>query len=58
VIVSHDLNFALYLSDRVGMMHDGRIVEIGTPQEIKRSQNPIVRSFIYTTTKGIKGEDE
>ena len=58
VIVSHDLNFALYLSDRVGMMHDGRIVEIGTPQEIKQSQNPIVRSFIYTTTKGIKGEDE
>ena len=57
VIVSHDLNFALYLSDRVGMMHDGRIVEIGTPEQIKRSQNPIVRSFIYTTTKGIKGEE-
>ncbi|MCM2263770.1 MAG: ABC transporter ATP-binding protein [Desulfuromonadales bacterium] len=57
VIVSHDLNFALYLSDRVGMMHDGQIVEIGTPQQIKQSQNPIVRNFIYTTTKGIKGED-
>jgi phospholipid/cholesterol/gamma-HCH transport system ATP-binding protein len=40
------------------MMHEGRIVEIGTPQEIKRSQNPVVRGFIYTTTKGIKGEDE
>ncbi len=58
VIVSHDLNFALYLSDRVGMMHDGRIIEIGTPEQIKRSQNPVVRSFIYTTTKGIKGEDD
>jgi len=57
VIVSHDLNFALYLSDRVGMMHDGQIVEIGTPQQIKQSQNPIVRNFIYTTTKGIKGEE-
>lgn len=56
IIVSHDLNFALYLSDRVGMMHDGRIVEIGTPEEIKQSKNPIVRNFIYTTTKGIKGE--
>jgi len=56
IIVSHDLNFALYLSDRVGMMHEGRIVEIGTPEEIKRSQNPIVRGFIYTTTKGLKGE--
>lgn len=57
VIVSHDLNFALYLSDRIGMMHDGQVVEIGTPQQIKQSQNPIVRGFIYTTTKGIKGED-
>ncbi len=58
IIVSHDLNFALYLSDRVAMMHDGEIIAIGTPEEIKKSQNPIVRNFIYTTTKGIKGEGE
>jgi phospholipid/cholesterol/gamma-HCH transport system ATP-binding protein len=57
VIVSHDLNFALYLSDRVAMINEGRIVEVGTPAEIKASQNPVVRNFIYTTTKGIKGED-
>ena len=54
VIVSHDLNFALYISDRIAMIHDGRIVEVGTPAEIKVSQNPIVRGFIHTTTKGIK----
>lgn len=58
IIVSHDLNFALYLSDRVAMMHGGEIVAIGSPSEIKKSQNPIVRNFIYTTTKGIKGEGE
>ena len=57
IIVSHDLNFALYLSDRVAMMNDGRIVEIGTPESIKDSQNPVVRNFIYTTTKGLKGEE-
>lgn len=57
VIVSHDLNFALYLSDRVAMMNMDGIVEIGTPDEIKASQNPQVRGFIYTTTKGIKGEE-
>ncbi len=55
VIVTHDLNFALYLSDRIAMIHDGRIVEVGTPAELKNSANPIVRNFIYTTTKGIKG---
>jgi len=56
VIVTHDLNFALYISDRIAMMHGGSIVEVGTPREIKRSENPIVRGFIYTTTKGIRGE--
>ncbi len=56
VIVTHDLNFALFVSDRIAMIHDGRIVEVGTPAEIKASANPTVRSFIYTTTKGIKGE--
>jgi len=53
IIVSHDLNFALYLADRVAMIHAGEIIEVGTPQQIKESTNPIVRNFIYTTTKGI-----
>lgn len=56
VIVTHDLNFALYISDRIGMMHDGQVIEVGTPREIKQSQNPIVKRFIYTTTKGITAE--
>ncbi len=56
IIVSHDLNFALYISDRVAMINQDGIVEVGTPDKIKSSQNPIVRNFIYTTTKGIKGE--
>jgi len=56
VIVTHDLNFALYISDRIAMISDGRIAEVGTPAEIKASQNPVVKGFIYTTTKGIKGE--
>jgi phospholipid/cholesterol/gamma-HCH transport system ATP-binding protein len=58
VIVTHDLNFALYISDRIAMIHEGRIVEVGTPLEIKASRNPTVRSFVYTTTKGIRGESE
>lgn len=56
IIVSHDLNFALYLSDRVAMMHDGGIIAVGTPEQIKNSENPIVRNFVFTTTKGIQEE--
>lgn len=54
VIVTHDLNFALYISDRIAMISGGRIEEVGTPAEIKASNNPVVKGFIYTTTKGIK----
>lgn len=56
IIVTHDLNFALYVSDRIAMLHDGSIIATGTPSEIKASVNPVVRGFVYTTTKGIKGE--
>lgn len=54
VIVTHDLNFALYISDRIAMISGGRIVEVGTPAEIKASENPTVKAFINTTTKGIR----
>jgi phospholipid/cholesterol/gamma-HCH transport system ATP-binding protein len=54
VIVTHDLNFALYISDRIAMISGGRILEVGTPAEIKASENPLVMAFINTTTKGIK----
>lgn len=56
VIVTHDLNFALYISDRIAMMHGGKIIEVGAPAQIKKSENPIVKGFIYTTTKGIRGD--
>ena len=55
IIVTHDLNFALYLSDHIAMMHQGEIIETGTPKEIRGSINPIVQRFIRTTTKGIQG---
>jgi phospholipid/cholesterol/gamma-HCH transport system ATP-binding protein len=55
IIVTHDLNFALYLSDRIAMMHQGEIIETGMPDQIRNSSNPVVQRFIRTTTKGIHG---
>ena len=34
VFITHDLNEAMFLGDRIAMMRDGRIVQIGTPEEI------------------------
>jgi phospholipid/cholesterol/gamma-HCH transport system ATP-binding protein len=46
VMVSHEIPEIFEIADRVGMLHEGRIVEMGPPAVIQGSQNPIVRKFI------------
>jgi phospholipid/cholesterol/gamma-HCH transport system ATP-binding protein len=46
VMVSHEIPEVFDLADRIGMLHEGRIVEMGPPSVIQGSQNPIVRKFI------------
>jgi len=46
VMVSHEIPEVFEIADRVGMLHEGRIVEIGPSSAIQNSQNPIVRQFI------------
>lgn len=46
VVVTHDMISAFRVADRVGMFHEGKIVEVGTPQEIRESVNPVVQDFI------------
>ena len=46
VLVTHDMESAYYAADRIAMLYDGRIVQIGTVAEIKNSNNPVVKAFI------------
>jgi phospholipid/cholesterol/gamma-HCH transport system ATP-binding protein len=46
IMVSHEIPEVFEIADRVGMLHEGRIVEIGSPAELQRSSNPIVQQFI------------
>ncbi|MDA0327587.1 MAG: ABC transporter ATP-binding protein [Gemmatimonadetes bacterium] len=46
VVVTHDMNSAFRVSDRVAMLYDGRVRFEGTPDEIRASEDPIVRGFI------------
>lgn len=46
VLVTHDMKSAYFAADRIAMLYKGKIVQVGTPDEIKRSSNPIVRAFV------------
>jgi len=50
--ITHDMKSAYKIADRIGMLYDGRIIEVGTPEEIQNTQNPIVRQFITGSAKG------
>ena len=46
VFVTHDVREGLLLGNRIGMMQDGRLVFLGTPEEFRRSPHPEVRAFL------------
>jgi phospholipid/cholesterol/gamma-HCH transport system ATP-binding protein len=52
VAITHDMPSAYKIGDRIAMLYEGRIIEVGTPEEIKNSSNPIVRQFITGSAKG------
>lgn len=47
VVVTHQMSSAFAIADRIAMIHDGRIIEIGTVEQIKQSENPLVQQFIH-----------
>ena len=47
VFISHDLDEAMRIGDRIAIMKDGQVVQVGTPDEILRAPaNDYVRSFV------------
>lgn len=52
IVVTHDMNSAYKVGNRIAMLYKGSIVAIGTPDEIKNTDNPLVRQFITGSSKG------
>jgi phospholipid/cholesterol/gamma-HCH transport system ATP-binding protein len=46
IVVTHDMTSAYRISDRIAMLHEGGIRMIGTPDEIRASDDPIVKGFV------------
>jgi len=52
VVISHEVPKIFEITDKVVMLHNGIIIEVGTPEEIQNSTNLIVRQFITGSHEG------
>ncbi|TMB27388.1 MAG: ABC transporter ATP-binding protein [Deltaproteobacteria bacterium] len=48
VVISHDIGSAFHIGDRIAVINEGRIVEEGTPQEVRRTKEPFTQHFLAT----------
>jgi phospholipid/cholesterol/gamma-HCH transport system ATP-binding protein len=52
IAITHDMVSAYRIADRIAMLYRGEIIEVGTPDGIKASANPIVQQFIHGEVEG------
>ena len=46
VVITHDMRSAYTVGSRIAMLYEGRVRQVGTVEEIRRTSDPIVRQFI------------
>ncbi len=46
VVVSHDIQGAFKVADRIAMLHEGKILEQGEPEKFRQSKHPFVQQFL------------
>jgi phospholipid/cholesterol/gamma-HCH transport system ATP-binding protein len=51
LVVSHDRDLAFGIADRIAVINDGHILKIGTPDEVKRFDDPLIRKFLNADFK-------
>jgi phospholipid/cholesterol/gamma-HCH transport system ATP-binding protein len=51
LVVSHDRDLAFGVADRIAVINEGRILTIGTPDEVRRFNDPLVQDFLHADFK-------
>jgi phospholipid/cholesterol/gamma-HCH transport system ATP-binding protein len=51
LVVSHDRDLAFGIADRIAVINEGSILKIGTPDEVKQFDDPLVRKFLNADFK-------
>jgi phospholipid/cholesterol/gamma-HCH transport system ATP-binding protein len=52
VVVTHDMKSAYKIADRIAMLYQGKIIAEGSPEQIQKTDNPIVHQFINGLSSG------
>jgi len=51
VVVTHDMQSAYLIADRIALLHQGRIRLSGTPDEVRHTTDPVLRQFVEGTSE-------
>jgi len=52
IVVTHDMKSVFSIADKVAMLYEGKVLEVGTPDEIKKSKSAMVQQFISGSPDG------
>ena len=52
VVISHDIQSIFEIGDRIAMLYEGKIIEYGTPEELRASRNPVIVQFLAGSIEG------
>lgn len=53
VVVTHEMKSAFRIADKIVLLHKGKVLQVGTSEEIKNSTNPYVQQFIKGEPEGV-----
>ena len=48
VVISHDIGSAFHIGDHIAMLHNGKIVEEGPPEQLRHTEEPHTKHFLAT----------
>jgi len=52
ISITHDMASAYKIADQIAMLYKGKIIEVGTPEEIRNTHNPVVAQFVEGRAEG------
>ncbi len=55
IVVTHDMTSCFHIADRVALLNEGRRYFLGTPDELRAVQDPVVRDFVDGRSRGDEG---